>query len=55
MRFSDQINVDEVFGTHTYWEFAAEHRASGWNAWLTFAISPAEAPKPVSARPMLAK
>jgi hypothetical protein len=24
-----------------YREFEAEHRASGWNAWLTFAISPA--------------
>ena len=24
-----------------YKEFEAEHRASGWNAWLTFAISPA--------------
>jgi hypothetical protein len=24
-----------------YWEFAAQHRAEGWNVWLTFAISPA--------------
>jgi Putative MetA-pathway of phenol degradation len=24
-----------------YWEFDAEHRARGWNTWLTFAISPA--------------
>ncbi len=23
-----------------YWEFAAENRASGWNAWVTFAVSP---------------
>ena len=23
-----------------YWEFAAEHRASGWNAFVTLAISP---------------
>ena len=30
-----------------YKEFAAEHRADGWNAWLTFAISPAAAPPPV--------
>jgi hypothetical protein len=30
-----------------YKEFEAEHRASGWNAWLTFAISPA----PPSASP----
>jgi hypothetical protein len=27
-----------------YWEFEAEHRAEGWNTWLTFSISPA-APK----------
>jgi hypothetical protein len=24
-----------------YWEFEAEHRAEGWNTWLTFSISPA--------------
>jgi hypothetical protein len=24
-----------------YHEFEAEHRAEGWNVWLTFAISPA--------------
>jgi hypothetical protein len=24
-----------------YWEFDAEHRAEGWNTWLTFSISPA--------------
>lgn len=23
-----------------YWEFAAENRPEGWNAWLTFALSP---------------
>ena len=27
-----------------YWEFEADHRAEGWNTWLTFSISPA-APK----------
>jgi hypothetical protein len=27
-----------------YWEFEADHRAEGWNVWLTFSISPA-APK----------
>jgi len=37
-----------------YKEFDAEHRAEGWNAWLTFAISPAGAPPPPS-RPMFAK
>jgi len=36
-----------------YKEFAAEHRADGWNVWLTFALSPAakEAPK----MPMITK
>jgi hypothetical protein len=24
-----------------YWEFEADHRADGWNTWLTFSISPA--------------
>lgn len=24
-----------------YWEFEADHRAEGWNVWLTFSISPA--------------
>ena len=28
-----------------YKEFDAEHRPEGWNAWLTFAVSP-EPPKP---------
>ena len=39
-----------------YKEFAAEHRPDGWNAWLTFAISPAapgEAPS--SAKRMVTK
>jgi hypothetical protein len=30
-----------------YKEFAAENRPEGWNAWLTFSISPAAAPPPV--------
>jgi hypothetical protein len=38
-----------------YKEFAAEHRASGWNAWFTFAISPAETPKPAATRATLGK
>ena len=29
-----------------YWEFAAENRPEGWNAWVTFQISPAAAPPP---------
>jgi hypothetical protein len=37
-----------------YKDFSAEHRASGWNTWLTFAISPA-APPPPPARSMITK
>ena len=37
-----------------YKEFGAEHRADGWNAWLTFAISPA-AKETSSVRPMVTK
>ncbi|KJC38954.1 phenol degradation protein meta [Bradyrhizobium sp. LTSP857] len=37
-----------------YWEFAAENRPSGWNTWVTFAISPA-APEPASAKPIVRK
>ena len=37
-----------------YKEFAAEHRAEGWNVWLTFAVSPAaQAHEP--AKPMLVR
>lgn len=37
-----------------YKEFAAQNRPEGWNAWLTFAISPA-APEPGSAKPIMRK
>jgi hypothetical protein len=37
-----------------YKEFAAQNRPEGWNAWLTFAISPA-APEPASAKPIMRK
>jgi hypothetical protein len=33
-----------------YREFDADHRADGWNVWLTFVISPAAAPPPMPAR-----
>jgi hypothetical protein len=36
-----------------YKEFDAQNRPDGWNAWLTFAISPAapgEAPPPANRR-----
>ena len=35
-----------------YWEFAAENRASGWNAWMTFVVSP-PAPGETKPKPML--
>jgi hypothetical protein len=37
-----------------YKEFAAEHRPDGWNAWVTFSISPA-APMPSTPRRMVSK
>jgi hypothetical protein len=33
-----------------YKEFAAQNRPEGWNAWLTFALSPPSAPEPSSAK-----
>jgi Protein involved in meta-pathway of phenol degradation len=45
-------DMDGYVNVKAYKEFAAEHRPEGWNAWLTFAISPrapeATAPKPRS-------
>jgi hypothetical protein len=39
-----------------YGEFAAQNRPDGWNAWLTFAISPAAPGEtPPSARRMVTK
>jgi hypothetical protein len=38
-----------------YWEFAAQNRASGWNTWLTFAISPKAPEPPASATPVVRK
>jgi hypothetical protein len=43
------------FNLKGYKEFAAEHRADGWNVWLTFVLSPA-APQEVAAKKaMIAK
>jgi hypothetical protein len=38
-----------------YKEFGEEHRAADWNVWLTFAISPAGAPPPPAATPIVRK
>jgi len=35
-------------GFKAYREFAADHRADGWNAWVTFAISPAAPTSPAA-------
>ncbi|MCC8980428.1 hypothetical protein [Bradyrhizobium acaciae] len=37
-------------GAKAYREFAAHDRSEGWNAWMTFAISPSEA---TAAKPLL--
>jgi hypothetical protein len=37
-----------------YGEFAAENRPSGWNAWITFSLSPAAAPAPLT-KPIIRK
>ena len=41
-------------GLKGYYEFEAENRPEGWNAWVTLAFSPAEKPKAPS-RPMITK
>jgi hypothetical protein len=39
----------------SYWEFAAENRASGWNAWLTLVISPPAPGETKSTKPLVTK
>ena len=39
----------------SYWEFANQNRPDGWNAWVTFVISPAETPTPSAPRRMTAR
>src|SRR5262249_57540235 len=36
-------------------EFGHENRPEGWNVWLTFAISPAAAPPPITQTSMVRK
>jgi hypothetical protein len=48
-------NMQGYLNLKGYKEFAAENRPEGWNVWLTFAISPAAAAPPPSARPMFTK
>jgi len=37
-------NMQGYFNLKGYWEFAAENRPDGWNAWVTFSLSPPAAP-----------
>jgi hypothetical protein len=39
----------------SYWEFAAQNRPDGWNAWATFVISPAQQSASAPPRRMLTK
>jgi hypothetical protein len=34
-------NMQGYVNLKAYWEFAAQNRPDGWNAWLTFSLSPA--------------
>jgi len=36
----------------SYWEFANQNRPDGWNAWVTFVISPAEQTPSAASRRM---
>jgi hypothetical protein len=35
-----------VLNLKGYYEFGAQNRPEGWNAWLVFAVSPAAQPAP---------
>ena len=50
-------NMQGFLGLKSYFEFDARNRPDGWNAWVTFAMSPAapEAPPPPPRRPMVYK
>jgi hypothetical protein len=39
----------------SYWEFDADNRASGWNAWVTLVFSPKAPEAPESDRPIIGK
>jgi len=47
-------NMQGYLNFKGYKEFDAVDRASGWNAWVTFVISPAQAPPPAT-KPMITK
>jgi hypothetical protein len=45
-------SVQAYLNVKGYWEFAAENRSSGWNAWVALALSPSTVP---SAPPVVRK
>jgi hypothetical protein len=47
-------NMQGYVNLKAYWEFAAQNRPEGWNAWVTFSLSPA-APTATSPSPVVTK
>ena len=47
--------VQGYLNLKSYWEFANQNRPDGWNAWVTFVISPAEQTPSAPPRRMIAK
>ena len=48
-------NMQGYLNLKAYGEFAAADRPSGWNVWLTFALSPAAPTPAISSRPRITK
>jgi hypothetical protein len=38
--FAVSDKIQGVINLKAYWEFGAQNRPDGWNAWLTIAFSP---------------
>jgi hypothetical protein len=47
-------NLQGYVNLKAYWEFAAQNRPEGWNAWLTFSLSP-QAPEAAAHTAMVTK
>jgi hypothetical protein len=48
-------SVQTYLNFKTYWEFDAQNRPQGWNAWVTLSLSPSPAPPPAAQSAMLHK
>jgi len=48
-------SVQTYLNLKSYWEFDAENRPSGWNAWVTLSFSPSPAPPPTGQSAMVHK